>query len=195
MIILKPTMRIYKLVFILFLFIFGLFITSKDSYATNPLTVGYIIESSQMEGTMKSLDLVTGESVDQKDRPMLEMKFENATVQDLKIRKLVQTPKGLVTTSVKSSGPIFFKTLNVKFSNAENFQEVYLTDQGNLGLKGVNLLAHSITTDSTNLPQFEVVFNDGGDIEMMPKSEQELIELKAGLEQLIKSLERNMQQP
>jgi hypothetical protein len=174
----------YKLIIIFFLTISGWFVLIKNSYATSPIFIGFIIEASQMEGTMQSLTLTTGDTTLVKNAPMLDMKFEDASVKGLIIKKLVQTPDGIVTTNMTSQDTVLFKNLELKVTNA-TFEGTYIPERGNIGFKNVKLLAHNVTTDSSDLPKFNLNFTSGGQIEMEPKSEAELIQMKTSLEQLL----------
>src|SRR4051812_3192178 len=88
---------INKFIIILVLIISGLLIPTKDSFASNPTIIGFIIEATQMEGTMEDPVMITDDTADQKDRPMLELKFVNLSAKGLIIKKLVKSPKGIVT--------------------------------------------------------------------------------------------------
>jgi hypothetical protein len=181
---LKHRNNTYKLIIILVLTISGLFILTKDSFASNPTFVGFIIEASQMEGIMQDPAMITGDTSEQKDRPMLELKFQNLSADGLTIKKLVNTPKGIVTIDMTPKDTVLFNNISLNITNAV-FSGNYLPINGNIGLKNVKLLAHRVTTDSSSLPQFNLSFDEGGQTEMDPKSEIELIHMKAVLEQLL----------
>lgn len=180
-IVLKHTLKTFKLVIMLFLFIFGSFSTTKDSYAVSPLFVGFIIESSQIEGTSKGISLSKGETLTERDRPMLELKLENVTAKDLKIKKLFQTQNGMTTTVITSNDSVFIKNLTLTVTNAD-FTGTFLPEHGNIGLNNVKLLAHLVTTNDLSMSNFSLSFIEGGTVEMEPKSEQELLHIKAVLE-------------
>lgn len=184
MIALRQSKLAYKLLMIFFLIIGGWLALTKNSYATSPIFIGFIIEASQMEGTMQSLDMTTGDTALAQNVPMLDLKFKDATVKGLIIKKLMQTPDGIVTTNMTSQDTVLFNNLELKVTNA-SFEGTYIPEQGNIGFKNVKLLAHFVTTDSSDLPKFKVNFTTGGQIEMEPRSEAELIQMKTGLEQLL----------
>ncbi|WHY87852.1 hypothetical protein QNH39_08480 [Neobacillus novalis] len=167
----------------------GLFLLTKDSFASNPTIIGFIIEANQMEGTMKNPVMITGDTAEQKDRPMLELKFDNLSAKNLIIKKLVETPNDLITIEISHKDSALFNHLSLHVTNAE-FSEHYLPSAGNIGLKNVKLLAHQVTADNLNLPQFNLSFNEGGKVEMEPKSEKELLYMKAVLEKLINSVQQ-----
>lgn len=174
----------FKIIIILVLTFSGLFLLTKDSFASNPTIIGFIIEANKMEGTMQNPAMTVGNSAEQKERPMLELKFENLTAEGFIIKKLVQTPKGLITIDMTHKDAALFSNLSLNITNA-GFSEHYVPSTGNIGLKNVKLLAHLVRTDSSVLPQFNLSFNNGGQVEMEPKSEGELLQTKALLEQLL----------
>lgn len=178
-----------KITIVLVLTLSWLFLLTKDSFASNPTIIGFIIEAKQMEGTMKNPVMITGDTSEQKDRPMLELKFDNLTAKNLIIKKLVETPKGLITIEITHKDSALFNHLSLHITNAE-FSEHYLPSAGNIGLKNVKLLAHQVTADNLSLPQFNLSFNEGGKVEMEPKSEEELLYMKAVLEKLINSIQQ-----
>ena len=172
---------------IIIIFAFSwLVIPPKNSLAVNSVVIGFIIEASRMEGTIQGLELVTGETINETDRPMLEMNFVNLKAEGLKIKKLVQIGGSTLTTNIGSEGNVQFKSLKVKVTNATFDNDTYKPENGNIGLKNVKLLAHSITTGEAALPQFQLTFNQGGNVELEPKSEQELKEMEALLKNLLK---------
>ncbi|MEH7331990.1 hypothetical protein V7161_05085 [Neobacillus drentensis] len=174
----------YKFVIIFFLLIGGLLIPNKVSFASNSTIIGFIIEAKQMDGTMNVPSMITGDTSQQKDLPMLEIKFKNLTAEGLTIKKLVKTPNGIVTLNMTPNETVHFDNLSLSVTNAE-FTENYLPDNGNIGLKNVKLLAHKITTGNSNLPQFKLSFYEGGQVELEPKAEAELIQMQTVLEGLL----------
>lgn len=181
---LKHRNSTYKILIILITTLGGLLFLTKDSYASNPTVVGFIIEASKLEGTLQNPVMTVGNTAVEKNRSMLELKFDNLSSEDLVIRKIIKTSKGLVTTTMTSKEKIIFQNLTLSVTNAE-FSEPFDPEIGNIGLKNVKLLAHNVKTDSSQLPQFQLIFNEGGQVELEPKSEAELLQMKAGLEQLI----------
>ncbi|MFJ7728812.1 hypothetical protein ACIQXV_22135 [Neobacillus sp. NPDC097160] len=117
---------------------------------------------------------------------MLELKFENASVKGLMIKKLVKTPNGIMTNIITSGDTVLFKNLSLYVTNPGEI-ETYTPANGNIGLKNVKLLAHAVTSDSSILPKYNLSFENGGENELEPKSEQELIQINAYLENLLKS--------
>ncbi|MEH7076152.1 hypothetical protein [Neobacillus drentensis] len=174
----------YKFIIILVLMVCGLLIPTKDSFASNPKIIGFIIEAAQMEGSMEEPVMVTGDTAEQKDRPMLELNFSQLKAEGLSIKKLVQSPKGIVTIDMSPKETVLFNNLALQVTNAE-FTENYLPADGNIGLKNIKLLAHHVSANNSNLPQFSLNINEGGQVEMEPKSEEELLQMKAFLKSLI----------
>lgn len=181
---LKQKNNTYKFVVIVFLTIGALIVPSKYSSASNQTIIGFIIEAAQMEGTLHPPEMIVGDTTEQKDLPMLELTFENLSADGLIIKKLVNTPNGMITLDMTSKDSVLFNNLTLKVTNAV-FGGNYFPSKGNIGLKNVKLLTHSVTTDSSNLPQFNLTFNEGGQVEMEPKSKEELVYMKAVLEKLI----------
>ncbi len=192
MIALNYRKRLIKGVIILVLVCGWLIIPAKNSLAVNPVSIGFMIEAAQMEGDIQELDLINGETLDQKERPMLEMNFAVVSAEGLSIKKLVQTKEGTITTEITAKKNVLFKKLKLKVTNA-TFSGTYVPEQGVLGLKNVKLLVHNITTESSNLPQFNLEFKAGGEVELKPKSKQELIQIKSLLESLVKPTDRGRQ--
>jgi hypothetical protein len=181
---LKHRSSTYKIILILVTTLSGLLFLTKDSYASNPTVVGFIIEASQMEGTLQNPVMIVGNTTVEEKKSMLELHFTNLSSQDLVIKKIVNTPSGIVTTSITSKEKINLDNVDVSVTNAE-FSESYIPENGNIGFKNVKLLAHDIKTDHSSLPNFILEFYEGGQMELVPKSEDELLQLKAGLEQLL----------
>ncbi|MDN3015004.1 hypothetical protein PH210_02150 [Paenibacillus sp. BSR1-1] len=181
---LKCRSNAYKFVIIFFLIIGGLLIPNKVSFASNSTIIGFMIEAAQMDGTMSGPSMIAGDTSQQKDLPMLELNFKDLTAEGLTIKKLVKTPNGIVTLNMTPNETVHFDNLSLNVTNAE-FTENYLPDNGNIGLKNVKLLAHKITTGNSNLPQFKLSFNEGGQVELEPEAEAKLIQLKTVLEGLL----------
>jgi hypothetical protein len=178
---LKHRNSTYKIIIILITTLSALLFVTKDSYASNPSVVGFIIEASQMEGTLQTPEMSVGNTSIEKSRSMLNLTFENLTCKDLVIKKMVKTSKGIITTRMTSNDKILFENLSLSVTNAE-YSEVYVPENGNIGFKNAKLLAHNVKTVSSTLPQFQLSFNEGGEVELAPKSEAELLQMKAGLE-------------
>lgn len=181
---LKQRNNPYKLSIILFLTFCVLMIPTKDSFASNPPIMGFIIEAKQMEGTLQEPELVVGDTTGEKDRAMLELVFDQINSDDLVIKKLVATPKGIITLQMTAKNDIQFKNLKLKVTNAI-FQEHYVPANGNIGLKDVKLLVHSVTTDNSSLPQFNLSYHEMGQVEIEPKSKEELLYMKTVLDNLM----------
>ena len=172
-----------KHVILIFFTILTLMIPTKYSLADNESTIGFIIEANQMEGTPLGMLLAVGETTDEKARPMLELKFADSSVNGLKIKKLVKTQNGIVTTKIISNEMVHFQTLTLKVSNAE-FKDIYVPELGKIGFHDIKLLAHNVETNAANLPQFVLEFETGDTLELQPKNEQELQTIKNTLENL-----------
>jgi hypothetical protein len=175
-----------KFIIILVLIISCLLIPTKNSLASSPIIIGFIIEAAQMEGTMQEATMTTGDTAEHQHQPMLELTFEDLSADGLIIKKVVKSPKGIVTIDMSPEDKVLFNTLSLQVTNAQ-FSESYLPTTGNIGLKNIKLLAHHVTANHSNLPQFKLRFNDGGQVEMESKSEEELLQMKAYLQQLISS--------
>lgn len=140
-----------------------------------------------MEGTLKEINMTTGDTTEQKNQPMLEMKFDTLHADGLVIKKVIKSRNGLISIEMIPNESVNFKNLSVKITNAE-MAEPYLPKNGNIGLKNVKLLAHNVTTDSSDLPKLNVNFNSNSEVEMEPKNEQGLIQTKALLEQILNTI-------
>jgi hypothetical protein len=170
----------------LILIISGLLLSTKDSFASDPKIIGFVIEATQMEGTMQEPTITAGDTTEQKNQPMLELKFENLSAEGLTIKKLIKSPKGIETIEMSPEDKVLFSNLSLKVTNAQ-FSENYLPTTGNFGIKNIKLLAHSVTANHSILPQFKLSLNEGGQVEMESKSEEELLQMKTYLQQLISS--------
>ncbi|MFK9094504.1 hypothetical protein [Bacillus salipaludis] len=182
----KQRRKPYRVIIILIIAISGFFIPTMNSFAVESTIIGFIIEANQLEGTINGVYLTNKETSNQLDRPMLELKFENASVKGLMIKKLVKTPNGFMTNIITSGDTVLFKNLSLYVTNPGEIQ-TYTPANGNIGLKNVKLLAHAVTSDSSILPKYNLSFENGGENELEPKSEQELIQIKAYLENSLKS--------
>jgi len=145
---------------------------------------GFIIEAAQMEGTIQSLGLATGDTVLSQNVPMLDMKFTEASTKGLVIKKIVQTPNGTVTTNISSQDTALFKNLEVKVTNAE-FEGIYVSDKGKIGFKHIKLLAHYVTSTNADLSKFALHFTNGGQLKMQSQNEEELLQIETKLKQFL----------
>lgn len=177
----------FKLAIICIFIIGGLFTFTRDSLATNSAFIGFIIEADQMEGTLKNLAMVTGQTAEQKSQQMLEMEFQDARAEGLVINKVFSTPKGLVTVKMSAKDTAVFNHIKLDVTNAE-FSEAFKPQDGNIGFKNVKLLTHLQTSDSANLSEFNISFNEGEEMWMTPDSEETLIQKKQMLEGLLLKL-------
>ncbi|WP_027407646.1 hypothetical protein [Anoxybacteroides tepidamans] len=157
---------------ILFLII-GLSFPVAHSSADSPSPVGFVIEARQLEGTMSALSIATGDTAEKKNIPMLLFRFDNATAEGLTIRKIIETPAGMVTVHMSSSDPAVFRDLVLKASNAQ-IGEIYKPKNGNIGFKNLKVLAHYVAANNASLPQLQAYFENGGKTEMQPSTEGEL---------------------
>jgi hypothetical protein len=178
--------RMIKFAIICFFTISGLLFLTKDSFASNSTVVGFMIEADQMEGTIQGTELVTGDTADQQGRPMLELRFGDISAQGMVIKKIVNTPNGIVTINMTSKDTAVFNNVKIKVTNAV-FSKNYKPESGNIGFEDVKLLAHMITSDSTSLPQFDLSFNEGSQLQLDSLNAEGLIQLKASLESLLGS--------
>ncbi len=164
----------------------GLLIPTNHSSAVESTIIGFIIEADQLEGTFKGANLINGETGDQPSRPMLELKFEQTTVKGFKIKKLIKTPNGIVTSIFSSGDTVLLNNLSLSVTNPGEIM-TYTPVNGNIGLKNVKLLAHLVTSDYSILPKLNVSFVEGGEVELDSMNVTELIEEKAKLEDILKS--------
>jgi hypothetical protein len=176
--------NILKLVMISAMSLSGLLTLTKDSFASNSTVVGFIIEAKQMEGTMTSPSIALGDTLDQKSMPMLEMNFENLASDGLIIKKIISTPNGEAIINMSSQDTAHFSNLKLLTTNAE-FSESYKPTNGNIGFKNIKILAHFVSANDNSLPKFQLSFDDRIDSQLTPKSESELIQMKALLDSLI----------
>ncbi|MCZ0754569.1 hypothetical protein [Anoxybacillus sp. J5B_2022] len=171
------------IVIIFLIFTSGVLFVRQGS-ATTPTVVGFVIEATRLEATLKSVSLGTGDTAEQQDAPMLSLSLEQAVVDGLTIRKIVRTPSGNITVRIASSDSATFPQLMVQLSNAQ-FSEVYQPTDGKIGFKQLKMLAHRIVSDNVKLPQLLITLESGGEAEMTPANEEALAQMKKTLETFI----------
>ncbi|ANB59855.1 hypothetical protein [Anoxybacteroides amylolyticum] len=171
------------IVIIFLIFTSGVLFVRQGS-ATTPTVVGFVIEATQLEGTLKSVSLGTGDTAEQPNTPILSLSLEQIVANGLTIRKIVRTPSGNITVRMTSSDVATFRQLTVQLSNAQ-FSEVYQPTDGKIGFKQLKMLAHRIVSDDVKLPQLLITLESGGEAEITPANEEALAQMKKTLETLI----------
>ncbi len=133
--------------------IIGAAISPHKSHADSSLSMnGFVIEADRVEGVMGIPLIRNSETTTQKNKLMLRLTFQKATIYGLTITKELNTPNGPVTIQFKSTGPVELSNMAVDVTKVE-FGGIYLPNQlGELGMKNVRLVAHKQTADDAILP-------------------------------------------
>ncbi|MCL6571375.1 MAG: hypothetical protein K6T88_06765 [Bacillus sp. (in: Bacteria)] len=108
----------------------------------------------------------------QKESPILELKFKQLSIEGLLIKKIIYHTEGIVTIDITPKDAVSFDNVSLNVTNSFLSENYHLAN-GNIGLKNVKLMVHSVTTESSFLRKFNLSYDDGGQVEPYPKSEQE----------------------
>ncbi|RSD26725.1 hypothetical protein [Mesobacillus subterraneus] len=154
---------------------------------------GFIIEADRVEGENMKAMIVAGETSSSHAKPMLRITYDSAKIYGMRLTKQFQTPGGSVSLTMKASGPVQIKGMQVDAS-AISFKGACLHAGKvipNAALEGVNMVAHSMNAANSSLDQLQLqtVNGNGGIQKPGPlKILQDLSSLP--LEQMKKEIEK-----
>jgi uncharacterized protein YjbJ (UPF0337 family) len=127
---------------------------------------GFIIQADRVVGENMKATVIAGETSGTKAKPMLRITYDSAKIYGMKLTKQFQTPGGIVSITMKASGPVVIKGMRVDTS-AISFKGacVYAAKViPNAALEGVTMVAHSMNALNSSLDQLQLqtVNGDGG---------------------------------
>jgi gas vesicle protein len=127
---------------------------------------GFIIQADRVVGENMKATIVAGETSGTNAKPMLRITYGSAQIYGMRLTKQFQTPGGTVSITMKASGPVHIKGMQVDTS-AISFKGacVYAARLiPNAALEGVTMVAHSMNAANSSLDQLQLqtVNGDGG---------------------------------
>jgi hypothetical protein len=127
---------------------------------------GFIIQADRVVGENMKAMVVAGETSGSKAKPMLRITYDSAKIYGMRLTKQFQTSGGTVSLTMKASGPVHIKGMQVDAS-AISFQGVCVHAAKiipNAALEGVTMVAHSMKAANSSLDQLKLqtVNGDGG---------------------------------
>jgi archaellum component FlaC len=127
---------------------------------------GFIIQADRVAGENMKATIVAGETSGSKAKPMLRITYDSAQIYGMRLTKQFATPGGTVSITMKASGPVHIKGMQVDAS-AISFQGACLHASKiipNAALEGVTMVAHSMKAANSSLDQLQLqtVSGNGG---------------------------------
>jgi archaellum component FlaC len=127
---------------------------------------GFIIQADRVVGENMKATIVAGETSGSKAKPMLRITYDSAQIYGMRLTKQFATPGGTVSITMKASGPVHIKGMQVDAS-AISFQGACLHASKiipNAALEGVTMVAHSMKAANSSLDQLQLqtVSGNGG---------------------------------
>ncbi|MEH7544463.1 DUF6230 family protein, partial [Neobacillus vireti] len=105
---------------------------------------GFIIEADRVVGSGMFATIVKQETSQNKEKPMLRIQYQSATIYGMKLTKQIDTPNGAVTISLKANGPVTVKNMTVD-TTAISFKGACINANQTipeLGMESVVMAAH-----------------------------------------------------
>ncbi|MEW8970294.1 MAG: hypothetical protein AB2411_06695 [Mesobacillus sp.] len=127
---------------------------------------GFIIQADRVVGENMKAMVVTGETSGSSSRPMLRITYDSAKIYGMKLTKQFQTSGGTVSLTMKASGPVHIKGMQVDAS-AISFKGACVHAAKiipNAALESVTMVAHSMNAANSSLDQLKLqtVNGNGG---------------------------------
>ncbi|MCM3665296.1 hypothetical protein M3204_12830 [Mesobacillus subterraneus] len=127
---------------------------------------GFIIQADRVVGENMKATIGAGETSGTNAKPMLRITYGSAQIYGMRLTKQFQTPGGTVSITMKASGPVHMKGMQVDTS-AISFKGACVHAAKvvpNAALEGVTMVAHSMNAASSSLDQLQLqtVNGDGG---------------------------------
>ncbi|MBT2679764.1 hypothetical protein J7E38_12190 [Bacillus sp. ISL-35] len=127
---------------------------------------GFIIQADRVVGENMKATIVAGETSGSKAKPMLRITYDSAQIYGMRLTKQFATPGGTVSITMKASGPVHIKGMQVDAS-AISFQGACVHAVKvipNAALEGVTMVAHSMKAANSSLDQLQLqtVSGNGG---------------------------------
>ncbi|MBT2637742.1 hypothetical protein [Bacillus sp. ISL-39] len=127
---------------------------------------GFIIQADRVVGENMKAMIIVGETSGSSARPMLRITYDSAKIYGMRLTKQFKTSGGTVSLTMKASGPVHIKGMQVDAS-AISFQGACVHAAKiipNAALEGVTMVAHSMNAANSSLDQLKLqtVNGDGG---------------------------------
>lgn len=127
---------------------------------------GFIIQADRVVGENMKAMVVAGETSGSKAKPMLRITYDSAKIYGMRLTKQFRTPGGTVSITMKASGPVQIKGMQVDAS-AISFKGACVHAAKvipNAALEGVTMVAHTMNAANSSLEQLklETVNGNGG---------------------------------
>ncbi|CAM3891633.1 hypothetical protein [Mesobacillus thioparans] len=127
---------------------------------------GFIIQADRVVGENMQATVVAGETSGSKAKPMLRITYDSAQIYGMRLTKQFTTPGGTVSITMKASGPVHIKGMQVDAS-AISFKGACVHAAKvipNAALEGVTMVAHSMKAADSSLDQLQLqtVSGNGG---------------------------------
>lgn len=140
------------------------FIEKADAAAND--AEGFIIQADRVVGENMKAMVVAGETSGSNAKPMLRITYDSAQIYGMRLTKQFATPGGTVSITMKASGPVFIKGMQVDAS-AISFKGACVHAAKvipNAALEGVTMVAHSMKAANSSLDQLKLqtVNGNGG---------------------------------
>ena len=148
---------------------------------------GIIIHADRVEGVLSLPSLQDGETPSKKHQLMLRLTYKSVDIYGLTIYKTYTTSDKLLTVKMTSNDSVHIENMAVDVTHLE-FGSLYISKNGQLGLKDVVLVAHHQTGDDMSLPGLTVSFTDEMPGEYPTDSEAMLNEQLSTLKTLLDDL-------
>ena len=137
----------------------------KANAATND-PEGFIIQADRVVGENMKAMVVAGETSGSNSKPMLRITYDSAQIYGMRLTKQFTTPGGTVSITMKASGPVHIKGMQVDAS-AISFKGACVHAARvipNAALEGVTMVAHSMNAANSSLDQLKLqtVNGNGG---------------------------------
>lgn len=127
---------------------------------------GFIIQADRVVGENMKAMIIMGEKAGSEAEPMLRITYDTVQIYGMKLTKQLQTGGGTVSITMKASGPVHIKGMQVDTS-AISFKGACVHAaklMPSAALEDVTMVAHSMNADSSSLDQLQLqtINGDGG---------------------------------
>ncbi|MEH7884084.1 hypothetical protein V7654_07130 [Bacillus sp. JJ1609] len=127
---------------------------------------GFIIQADRVVGENMKAMIIMGEKAGSEAEPMLRITYDTVQIYGMKLTKQLQTSGGTVSITMKASGPVHIKGMQVDTS-AISFKGACVHAaklMPSAALEDVTMVAHSMNADSSSLDQLQLqtINGDGG---------------------------------
>lgn len=129
---------------------------------------GFIIQADRVVGENMKVMIVAGETAGSKAKPMLRITYDAVEIYGMKLTKQLQTSSGTVSITMKASGPVHIKGMQVDTSaisfNGACVHAAKLVPSA--ALENVTMVAHSMNAENSTLDQLQLqTINGNGGVQ------------------------------